>query len=305
MKRIALCMLVFLLLFLTVPAAFAAQDERDLVSTEDWTPPDLSGLSASDAPELLLLQVAQGELGYTEGPLTDETKYGEWFSGGRVAWCAEFVTWCVDQVDQRYGKGLLNQLYPYYGGPSTGVPFFIEKGRFVSDTGSLSTHEKQWLVGYERYLGNNEYIPYPGDYIWFYYYNRNVGTDHVALVEGVSLDADGVVRVHVIEGNNPDKVQRAEYLLTDWRIYGFGTPVKRAYTNLRIYNSGDDVTALQADLETLGYYEAETGREGVFTTAVQTAVKKLQKAAGITADGIVDMDTRNAMNDMLSAADAS
>ena len=31
------------------------------------------------------------------------TKYGLWSGDANAEWCAEFVCWCVDQVDQRYG----------------------------------------------------------------------------------------------------------------------------------------------------------------------------------------------------------
>jgi len=283
-------------LLMMIPAGLAAAQDRDLVATADWVAPDLSNLTAADSPELLVLKVAQGEIGYIEGPLTDESKYGEWFSHARVAWCAEFLTWCVDQADQRFGLSLMNTLYPYYGGPSTGAPFFIEKGRFVSDNGRLPTKEKQWLIGDDHYLKANEYVPYAGDYIWFYYYNRTVGTDHVAIVEGVSKDPDGTVIVHVIEGNNPDRVQRATYKLTDSRVYGFGTPVKRAYSNLRLYNQNDDVLALQQELIARGYYTMEEGREGYFTEAVMESVKQMQRDLKLKATGIVDMDTRAAMD---------
>ncbi|MDD3212826.1 MAG: peptidoglycan-binding protein [Eubacteriales bacterium] len=288
------------LLLLTMLLSFASAEERIIVSTDEWTPPHLENLTASDSPELLLLQVAQGEVGYVEGPQSDETKYGDWFCGGRCAWCAEFITWCVDQVDQRYGTDLMDNLFPYYGGPSTGAPFFIEKGRFISDNGKLPTNEKQWLIGSDHYLSANEYVPYPGDYIWFYYYNRTVGTDHVALVEGVSRNSDGGILVHVIEGNNPDRVQRATYELTDQRVYGFGTPVKRANSNLRLYNSNDDVTLLQQKLISLGYYAMEEGQEGYFTKAVQAAVKQFQRDHDMVGSGIVDMDTYNAIEAALS-----
>ena len=282
-------------------AGGAAAQQRTIVSTEDWTPPDLTEFSDAASPELLLLKIVQEEVGYTEGPLSNETKYGDWFCGGRVAWCAEFVTWCVDQVDQRYGTALMDTLYPYYGGPSTGAPFFIQQGRFISDDGKIPTSGMlQWLIGSDHYLEANEYIPYPGDYIWFYYYSLKQGTDHVALVEGVSENEDGSILVHVIEGNNPDSVQRATYDLTDASIYGYGTPVQRAYSNLRIYVENDDVLALQTELVTLGYYEVEEGREGTFTAKVQSAVKLLQTDAGLTADGIVDMDTRAAIDALLA-----
>ncbi len=283
--------------------AGAAAEERTLVSTKDWVPPDLTDFSDTASPELLVLKVAQEELGYTEGPLSNETKYGEWFCGGRVSWCAEFITWCVDQADQRYGTEMMDTLFPYYGGPSTGAPFFIQRGRFISDDGKIPVSGMlQWLIGSDHYLEANEYIPYPGDYIWFYYYSRRQGTDHVALVEGASENADGSICIHVIEGNNPDSVQRAVYDLTDKSIYGYGTPVRRAWSNLRLYVENDDVLALQRDMLALGYYAMEEGREGAFTEALQMAVKQLQRDAGLPADGIVDIDTRAAMEEMLADA---
>ena len=279
----------------TQPETTADANGQALTPTAQWTPPDLSALTAHSAPELLVLKVAQEELGYVEGPLPDESKYGEWFAQGRVAWCAEFLTWCVDQVDQRYGLSLMETLYPRYGGPSTGAPFCIEKGRFISDNGQLPTKEKQWLIGSDHYMKNNEYIPRAGDYVWFYYHNRSAGTDHVAIVEGVSVEEDGTRTLHVIEGNNPDRVQRATYDLADKRIYGYGTPVKRAYGNLRLYNRGDDVLALQQEMIALSYYELEDGQEGYFTPALTEAVKQLQRDCGLKATGIVDMQTRAAM----------
>jgi len=297
MKRTAF-LAVLLLLLLIVGLAMA--QNRTFVATDSWTPPDLSELTATDAPELLLLKVAQGEVGYIEGPLPDESKYGEWFAHGRVAWCAEFITWCVDQVDQRYGTNLMKVTFPRYGGPSTGAPFFMQKGRFISDTGRLPNNQKQWLIGSDQYLSANTYIPYPGDYVWFYYYNRSVGTDHVALVEGISQDADGTIVIHAIEGNNPDRVQRAAYVLTDKRIYGYGTPVKRAYSNLRIYNQNDDVLALQKDMVTLGYYTSEEGQDGYFTKALEESVKQLQRDQKLKPTGIVDMETRNVMETLLT-----
>lgn len=285
-------------------AGAAAAEERTLVSTEDWTPPDLTELTDTASPELLVLKVAQEELGYTEGPLSNETKYGEWFCSGRVSWCAEFITWCVDQADQRYGLELMDTLFPYYGGPSTGAPFFIQWGRFISDDGKIPVSGMlQWLIGSDHYLEANEYIPYPGDYIWFYYYSRRQGTDHVALVEGVSENADGSVVVHVIEGNNPDSVQRATYDLTDKSIYGYGTPVQRAYSNLRLYVENDDVLALQNDMIALGYYEMEEGFEGTFTSDMVYAVKHLQKDVGLTVDGVMNLETRAAMEAMLGNAE--
>jgi hypothetical protein len=63
-------------------------------------------------------------------------------------------------------------------------------------------------------------------------------------VEGVSEDENSAILVHVIKGNNPDSVQRAVYDLADQGIYGYGTPVQRACSNLRIHNENDDGLAL-------------------------------------------------------------
>ena len=294
-----------LTLIVALGLAGSAAAEREIVATADWTLPDLTDFADTASPELLVLKVAQEEIGYTEGPLSNQTKYGEWFSGGRVAWCAEFITWCVDQVDQRYGTALMDTVFPYYGGYSTGAPFFIRKGRFISDDGKVPTSGMlQWLIGSDHYLEANEYIPYPGDYIWFYYYSRKQGTDHVALVEGVSENEDGSIAIHVIEGNNPDSVQRAVYDLTDKSIYGYGTPVQRAYTNMRLYVESDDVLALQADMTVLGYYEMEDGYAGTYTSAMAAAVKRLQRDAGLSVDGIVDMATHSAIETLLDETDA-
>lgn len=58
-----------------------------------------------------------------------------------------------------------------------------------------------WLIGADAYLENHEYIPSPGDYMWFSYYSPKKRTDHVAIVEGVSQNPDGSLLIHVIEGN--------------------------------------------------------------------------------------------------------
>lgn len=292
--------LLWLVCFLGMGASAQAQ-EREIPASNDWTPPDLSQLTETAQPELLVLKIAQEEIGYVEGPASDESKYGQWFSGKRVAWCAEFLTWCVDQADKRYGTSLMKNIYPWYGGTKDGAPFFIEKGRFISDTGQLLTREKQWLIDDTDYLKDNAYLPYPGDYIWFYYHKRSLGTEHVAIVEGISRDADGMIQIHVIEGNNPDRVQRATYEITDWRIYGFGTPVKRAHANLRLYNRGDDVGTLQKDMIALGYYQQEKGRENTFTKKLESSVKQLQKEFKLSTTGIVDIATRSAMESALLA----
>ena len=52
-----------------------------------------------------LLDTAVGEIGYREGD-HGYTKYGEWAGDPYCQWCAEFLCWCVDQVDRQHGTAL-------------------------------------------------------------------------------------------------------------------------------------------------------------------------------------------------------
>ena len=230
--RICVVFLVIPLLFSAALSSARAEGNagRVFVATADWVPPVIDEEEAlKNEPWLLVLKTAQEEIGYVEGPREDQSKYGEWFGDKYTAWCAEFLTWCVNTTDERYGTDLMKRVFPYYGHPRDGAPWFLQRERFVTSTSRVPvTGEEMWLIGMDRYLTNKEYIPYPGDYMWFAYYSPKKGTDHVAIVEGVSVEPDGSYLVHVIEGNNPDRVQRNTYELTWKLIYGYGTPVRRA-----------------------------------------------------------------------------
>ena len=155
MKKKTLLVLALLLCLLCVAAV---AEERQIVPTAEWIPPDLSQVTADSPPELLLLKVAQEEIGYVEGPRNNESKYGAWFSGRRVAWCAEFLAWCVDQADQRYGTQLTDTIYPHRDSSGKDLAYFVQKGRFIGDTGKLPSGEKQWLSGSKDYLKKDGYI---------------------------------------------------------------------------------------------------------------------------------------------------
>ena len=127
-----------------------------------------------------LIEVASEELGYTEGK-NGYTKYGEWVGEPNTQWCAEFLCWSVDQVDQRYGTSLLNQVYPLYSGQNTGRDWFIKQGRYVTRLGYLDGWGYQWYPGRDGNLRNGAYIPQPGDWVFFTWTNDD-DTDHVAMV---------------------------------------------------------------------------------------------------------------------------
>lgn len=302
-KRITLFLSVLLLLSACLRSN---SEDTPIVPTINWSPPDLSQIDTTDLPELLVLKVAQEEIGYVEGPRKDETKYGEWFKKTRTAWCAEFITWCVNEADTRYGTSMLRSVYPYYGGTKEGAPFYLKRGRFISDSGKLPTGEKQWLVGSDDYMEADGYLPHPGDLMWIYYYSRKQGPDHVTLVEGISRDEEGKIQIHVIEGNNPDRVQRNIYPIDYKLIYGFGTPVKRAHSDLRVYSTGDDVSRLIDDLIALEYLDPlyQDARD-IVDRKMQSAVSQFQKDKSLPVTKIVDLQTREALESALAIMNGS
>ncbi len=275
---------------------WALPEERVLPPEEGWEPPAIDESVKDTEPWMLVIKVAQEEIGYTEGPKSNESKYGDWYAGKRVAWCAEFLTWCVNEADTRYGTKMLRKNYPMYGKAKEGVPWFVARGQFVTDDDRIpKTHEKQWLIGADHYLVNNEYIPYPGDYVWIAWYSPEVGTDHVAIVEGVTRDADGEVQIHVIEGNNPDKVQRNVYALSYKLIYGFGTPVRRAHTDVGLHDTCDDIYVLQSFLTRNGYLKERKKYKTSIDRTIVDALRHYQSDAGLQKSNMMDLKTREVM----------
>ena len=299
-----MCLRILMLLcfLLIVPAS---AQEVALVPTSEWKPPVITEACRETEPWLLVLKIAQEELGYVEGPRSNQTKYGEWFSGGRPAWCAEFLTWCVNEADERYGTDLMNNVFPWYGLKKEGAPWFIQRGRFISITGSIpNTREKQWLIGSDVYLKSRGYIPSPGDYIWFYYHTFKQGSDHVAIVEGVSLDENGTVQIHVIEGNNPDRVQRAVYAHNYKLIYGYGTPVRHAYTNVALYDRGDDIQVLEHILVADGVMKPRSQYKDQMDKKLKEGLKSYQRKHKLKVTGVWDLETRTYMENLEKDKDA-
>lgn len=287
--------------------ALAEEDttwDDSLYPVSDVTDADLDEeqriLDSGALPEYIpwLLAVAEGEIGYREGAQS-YTKYGEWAGEPNAEWCAEFVCWCVDQVDQQYGTNLLTNSYPKYSGQNTGRDWFIERGRFVYRRGNCPGWGYQWLWGKQELMKKNDYIPYPGDWM-FFSYNEAGDTEHVAMVEYCTQDALGEVIVHVIEGNNPSSVQRNSYRLNNSQVLGFGTSMTSVGTTMRNGNRGDSVRQLQENLHELGYLDAQhiTGSYGGNT---KRAVSDLQQQIeGKSVNGIADMQTQYAIRSALA-----
>ena len=120
------------------------------------------------------------------------TTYWRWYGfGGRVEWCACFVSWCADQSGY-----IQSGVIPKFSLCSDGVKWFESKGRFR----------------------DGSYTPVAGDIIFFDWGNNGT-IDHVGIVESVSGGT-----VNTIEGNSGDKVARRSYSIGSSNIYGYGVP---------------------------------------------------------------------------------
>lgn len=236
-----------------------------------------------------LLEVATGELGYVEGR-DGTTKYGEWAGDPQAEWCAEFLCWCVGKVDLELDTQLLDRVFPLYTSSNTGRNWFLREGRYIARNGYVPDWGSQWWSSNGAPIEKNSYIPQPGDWV-FLSYNSSGDTSHVALVECCECDDDGLVRVCVIEGNNPDRVQRASYPLSDWRILGYGTVRSLADLVLRPGSSGQKILDLQLKLSALGWMD-ESGCNGTYHQQTADAVRAFQKHAGHSPTGIANRQTQ-------------
>ena len=323
MKR-WICLFLAAMLFL-YPALAEEPDEQDLALTEDDYTVESAHGELSEAPDEVyvrsdvedgtwehvidagwrpafvhqLLEIAAGEIGYTEGR-NNYSKYGEWSGDPNAAWCAEFICWCVDQVDQQYGEELLTVTYPKYSGQNTGRDWFLKRGRFVYRKAMVPGWGHQWEKGSGHNLEKNEFIPRPGDLV-FFSYNEAGDTEHVALVEYCAYDSEGNVIIHVIEGNNPSKVQRASYRLSNSQVLGFGLCEDVVDTTMRSGNRGQKVLELQKALNRIGILEDRhlTGGFGGNTKrAVMDFQEDFMQDKAVT--GIADRETQQAIEQKIN-----
>lgn len=137
-----------------------------------------------------MLEIAKKEIGTTNGD-----KYWQW--GGfdkRVEWSALFVSWVADQVG------------------------YIDEGR-VPKTASPFQMMKWFKENNKFKEPDKEYLPQPGDLIFFDWKGNKTGKDHVGIVEYTGGNI-----VQIIEGNSDNLVRRKTYTLDNFTISGYGTP---------------------------------------------------------------------------------
>lgn len=240
-----------------------------------------------------LLQVASEEIGYVEDH--GRTKYGAWAGDPAAQWCAEFLCWCVDQVDQRWETQLLRNVYPFYTSSNTGRDWFIRAGRYVVRKGRVDGWGYEWLKGESSFLKSGDYVPQPGD--WVFFSSGGPDTQHVAMVEYCTRDTvTDEILIHVIEGNNPSSVARNAYDLNSQNILGYGTVHDVADITMTFGNQGEKVRQLQEKLAYLGFLDPSlvSGRYGDSTV---DAVRDYQTYAGLRQNGIANISTQLKLND--------
>ncbi|MBQ7850841.1 MAG: peptidoglycan-binding protein [Clostridia bacterium] len=284
MKRILACLAVLLMLASGVPA-----HAEDTVIRPKWRVPDYVAR---------LLEIAGNEVGYREGE-RGYSKYGDYWGNPYAQWCAEYLCWCVDQVDKTYGTSLLHNTYPLYSGQNTGMRWFIRQGRFISRNGNLDGWGYQWFKDADDFIKAGEYIPQPGDWV-FFTWTSDADTDHVAMVEYCTQDASGAVKLHCLEGNNPNTVARVTYSISDKKILGYGTVHDVADWTMRQGNSGEKVRQLQDKLVYLGLMPAGSA-DGVYGAATTSAVSAFQQQQGLKVLGIANIETQTALNRLYQA----
>ncbi len=239
-----------------------------------------------------LLDTARAELGYTEGA-HGYSKFGEYWGDPYAQWCAEFLCWCVDQVDKTHGTELLQKVYPLYSGQNTGKRWFIRQGRYVPRNGNLEDWGYQWFKDADEFLRAGDYIPQPGDWV-FFTWTSDTDTDHVAMVEFCTRAADGTIRIHCIEGNNPVSVSRAVYDQSNTRILGYGTVHDVTNWTMRAGNAGEKVRALQERMIYLGLLP-EGSADGVYGASTAEAIRAYQMVNGLKINGIANLETQRAL----------
>lgn len=136
-----------------------------------------------------IVDVALSQLGQIGGQ-----PYWSWYGfGGRVEWCACFVSWCADQCG------------------------YLDSGIFVKHS-SCNAGVTAWKRRGQFQYRSSSYIPKAGDIVYFDWGYGNP-PDHVGIVQS----CDGTT-VYTIEGNSGDAVRQNTYNIHDDRLYGYATP---------------------------------------------------------------------------------
>ena len=220
-------------------------------------------------PVDVLLQIAQSEVGYHEGP-NNSNKYGDEMHSiqprnmdKNAPYCDAFCDWCVLQMCKKFGYGadmarkvLCGDFddYTYFS-----VNLYKKAGRWTTKPGR----------GYQIFFG---------------------GDGHTGWVESVDS------KIHTIEGNKGDEVRRCSYSLNDSRIIGYGMPrydlIKGTATveEPTTVNKNDGILRRGSTGKAVRFIQLCLGGlddDGSFGWKTLSAVVEFQKSHGLEADGEV------------------
>lgn len=92
-------------------------------------------------------------------------------------------------------------------------------------------------------------------------------------------------------------------LMTVVMLVIFITPTVMSAESLRRGSRGKQVSTLQTKLKRWGYYNGSI--DGIFGSGTETAVRKFQRACGLTADGIVGPKTAAALGMSLATSSST
>lgn len=231
-----------------------------------------------------ILEIAKGEIG-TKATDVKKCKYNTWFYGSEVSgsqydWCAAFVCWVFAQA------GASDMIPVKSAGCGVLAAGFNNKGKFYKN-------------GFK-----------PGDIVFFHWSNAMSSSvpgaytlDHVGIIE--KANSDGTYTT--IEGNTGSTsngevmrqtrsasvisgVARPDYL-TSTTTQEEEEMIEYGLTNNATWSYKQHLRILRV----MGVITQTVDNNGTFGDGTLKATQQVQKAAGITVDGIVGPDTINAV----------
>lgn len=231
-----------------------------------------------------ILEIARKEIG-TKATNIKNCKYNTWFYGAEVSgscydWCAAFICWLFAKA------GASDMIPTKSAGCGVLAAGFNAKGKF---------HKS----GFK-----------PGDIVFFHWSNNMSSSvpgaytlDHVGIIE--KCNSDGTYTT--IEGNtgsttNGEVMRRTRSASV---ISGIARPdyltsskkeveeemIEYGLTNNAIWSYKQHLRTLKS----MGVIKSSVANDGGFGDGTLAATKEVQKAAGITVDGIVGKNTINAV----------
>lgn len=130
-----------------------------------------------------IVDIAKSQVGNVGGQ-----PYWSWYGfNSRVAWCATFVSWCLNQAGYTSPK--------FASCHNQGIPYFSSNGRWA----------------------NSSYRDMTAGDIIFFDWNNDNRSDHVGIVVGYDM-----TKIYTVEGNSGDAVKIKSYDLTSNSIMGYG-----------------------------------------------------------------------------------